>query len=97
MLARVATFEGEDPGEMEENIRQMRDRSKSGPPEGVPATGFLVLVDRAGKTLVISFFESEEEMRKGDETLNAMTPPAGMKDKRTSVQEYEVAIDIRPS
>lgn len=55
------------------------------------------MVDRAGKTLVISFFESEEEMRKGDETLNAMTPPAGMKDSRTSVQEYEVAMDIRPS
>lgn len=97
MLARVATFEGEDPGKMEENIGQIRDQSESGPPEGVPATGFLMLVDRAGKSLVISFFESEEDLRKGDETLSAMSPPAGMKGKRTSVETFEVAIDIRPS
>jgi hypothetical protein len=97
MLARVATFEGEDPGTMEENIGQMRDQSASGPPEGVPATGFLVLVDRAGKSLVISFFESEEDLRKGDEALNQMSPPTGMKGKRSAVETFEVAIDIRPS
>lgn len=97
MLARVATFEDEDPGDLEENIAQIREQAKSGPPEGVPAVGFLVLVDRAGKSLVISFFETEADLRKGDETLNAMTPPPGMADKRTSVEDFEVAVDIWPS
>jgi hypothetical protein len=97
MLARVAAFEGEDPGKMEENIGQIRERTQSGPPEGVPASGFLLLVDRAGKSLAISFFESEEDLRKGDEALNAMSPPADMQGKRTSVETFEVAIDIRPS
>jgi hypothetical protein len=46
MYARVAVFEGADPGRIDENLAGIRQRSESGPPEGVPAKQFLVLADR---------------------------------------------------
>ena len=38
---------------------------------------------------------AEEDLRKGDETLNAMTPPGDGMGQRTSVEMYEVAADLR--
>ncbi len=51
-----------------------------------------MLVDRkTGKRLGITLFESEEELRGGDEALNAMSPPdPGV--NRTGVAFYEVAL-----
>jgi hypothetical protein len=43
MHARVATFEGGDSDQVREAISEIRQRSQSGPPEGVPAVGFLML------------------------------------------------------
>jgi hypothetical protein len=40
----------------------------------------------------ITFFESEEEMRRGDEALNEMTPQGG--GRRTGVEFYEVGLDL---
>lgn len=95
MYARVATFEGAEAAGLQENIDQINEQAQSGPPEGVPATGFLFLVDRdAGKTVAISLFETEEDLRTGDATLNEMSPPAGSMGKRTSVEMYEVAIQL---
>ena len=43
------------------------------------------------RSLVILFFETEEDYRQGDETLNAM--PAGETlGRRTSVTRYDVAL-----
>ncbi len=91
MFARVATFEGADPGKIDENIQQM---SAQGPPEGVPATSFLLLVDRdRGKTVAIVLFDSEDDLRRGNEALNAMSPPVGSgMGHRVSVEMYEVPL-----
>jgi hypothetical protein len=97
MYARVAKWEGATG----DAVRTMADRIKadadSGPPDGVPANGFLLLVDPDnGRSMAISFYETEENRRQGDETLNAMNPPedADM-GSRTGVEMYEVAVDVK--
>jgi len=50
-----------------------------------------MLVDRAtGRSLDITLFETEEELRLGQEALNALSP-ADAEGRRTSVGLYEVA------
>ena len=93
MYARVATFEG-DPGDADRAIEFVREQQESGsPPPGLEgAKGMLMLVDRqSGKGLGITLYESEEDMRRGDEALNAMNPPAGG-GRRVSVDFYEVPV-----
>lgn len=93
MYARIARFEGADAGRMQEVADQIKADPE--PPEGVPATRFMLLLDRSGGTsLAISFFESEEDMRTGDRALNAMTPPADATGRRTSVEFYEMAVEL---
>jgi hypothetical protein len=87
-LARVVTFEGVDKKRMEEMDREMRDGEQ---PEGFPATEIVVLHDPdAEKSLVVVFFETEEDYRTGDEMLNAM-PAGDTPGRRTSVTKYNVA------
>jgi hypothetical protein len=93
MKARVATWEGGDPAVIGKNLDEIRTRAASGPPEGVPSVGLLMLQD-AGDVLAISFFETEEDLRQGDATLNAMDPPAGAMGRRVSVRSYDVAIKL---
>lgn len=96
MHARVATFEGGDPDQVREMVAEIKQRSESGPPEGVPAVGFLLL-HRAdeGKVLSIGLFETEEDLQQGDSTLNSMDPPVpGGMGQRSSVEKYEVGIKI---
>ena len=96
MHARVATFDGGDPDQVREMVRDIEQRSKSGPPEGVPAVG-LLLLHRAdeGKVLTISLFETEADLQQGDATLNAMDPAIpGALGQRTSVEMYEVGVKI---
>jgi hypothetical protein len=96
MYARVAKWEGGDGDALRKSGADMNERAPSGPPEGVPAKGFLMLIDPdGGKSLAISLFETEEDMRTGDETLNQMSPGPDDVGKRVSVESYEVAVDIR--
>ncbi len=98
MYARVARFEGGEADAIRENVREITARAESGPPEGVPSTGYMLLIDPDnGRGMGIGFFETEEDMRKGDEVLNEMSPPAGSMGKRTSVEMYEVGADVRVS
>ncbi len=87
-LARVVTFEGVDKKRMEEMDREMKEGQ---PPEGFPGTEIVVLHDpEAEKSLVVVFFETEEDYQQGDEMLSAM--PAGeTPGRRTSVTKYNVA------
>lgn len=95
MYARVARFTGADAESLEKNVAEIRERTASGPPEGVPGKAFTLLADEANGTLVvIGFFETEEDMRTGDEVLNSMTPPAGDMGTRASVDLCEVKIQI---
>ena len=98
MHARVATWEGGDAEKTRASIDEIRERAQSGPPEGVPAVGFLMLHSAEGnKVLSISLFENEADMQQGDATFNSMNPPIqdGM-GKRTSVEMYEVGVKIDP-
>jgi hypothetical protein len=88
-LARVVSFEGVSSERMEEMKREMSAGTDQ--PEGVPATEIIVLHDsEAEKSLVILFFETDDDYRKGDEALNAM-PADDTPGRRTSVARYDVA------
>jgi hypothetical protein len=96
MYARVARWEGAEGDALRRSADEISSRAASGPPPGVPATGFLMLIDpESGRSLAVSLFESEEDLRTGDQALNAMNPSGDDVGKRTSVESYEVAIDIR--
>jgi hypothetical protein len=64
--------------------------AESGPPEGVPATGITVLRGRdSGKLRVVTFFETEDDLRQGSATLDGMSPDnEGM--RRLSVETFEI-------
>jgi hypothetical protein len=60
-------------------------------PEGLNATEIIVLHDPdAEKSLVVLFFETEDDYRKGDEILDAM-PAGDTPGRRSSVAKYQVA------
>ncbi len=87
-FARVVSFDGVNSDRMAEMQREMEGSER---PEDVPAKEFVVLHDpEAQKSLVILFFETEDDYRRGDEALNAM-PASDTPGKRTSVTKYQVA------
>lgn len=96
MHARVATFEIADPSKLDAEIEEMRRQSGDGPPEGVPAKEFMMMVDRdTGTIMAVTLFETEADLRKGDETLNQMSPQAGgAMGKRKSVEMFEVPLHM---
>jgi len=68
--------------------------SESGPPEGVPATAITVLGNRVEEKLrVVIFFSSEDDLRKGSEVLDGMSPPEGANMRRTSVDTFEMLLN----
>ena len=86
-LARVVSFDGVTKDRMEE----MQAHIDEEPPEGLPAKEIIVLHDPEGeKSLVIIFFDSEDDYRAGDEVLNAM-PTGDTPGQRASVTRYDVA------
>jgi hypothetical protein len=88
-IARVVAFEGVSKDRIEEMKREMSDGP---PPEGLPATEFVLLHDpEADQSLAILFFDDEDDYRKGDEFLNAM-PAGDTPGKRQSVTRYDVAL-----
>jgi len=96
MYARVARWEGADAETLDRTAAEIRGRADSGPPEGVPAKEFLLLNDGAsGRSMAITLFETEEDLRAGDAVLNDMSPPDDGLGSRTSVENYEVAVDVR--
>ena len=96
MFARVAKWEGGDPDAMRRAAQEVASEAASGPPEGVPAKGFLLLIDPDNaRQIGVSLFETEEDLRKGDAVLNSMSPPEEGIGRRASVEMYEVAVDVR--
>ena len=95
MYARVVRWEGADAAEMRRGAEEINSRAASGPPEGLPAKSFRLLIDpEAGRALSIVLFETEEDMRQGHETLEAMSPPSDAMGSRAAVEMYEVAVDV---
>jgi len=88
-LARVVAFDGVTKDRIAEMEREMGDGQ---PPEDLPAKEIVVLHDPEGeKSLVILFFDNEDDYRRGDETLSAM-PAGDTPGQRTSVARYDVAV-----
>jgi len=88
-LARVVSFDGVSKDRIDEIKREMSEGEQ---PEGIPATEVVVLHDaEAEKSLVILFFETEADYRRGDETLNAM-PAGDTPGRRASVTRYDVSV-----
>jgi hypothetical protein len=70
--ARIATFEANEAA-LEAVIAEIN--AADGPPEGVPAKSITVLADRpAGRAVFIVRFDTEQDLRKGSETLDSMSP-----------------------
>ena len=87
-LARVVSFEGVSSERMAELTKEMESGD---PPAEVPATEILMLHDPdAQKSVVVLFFDNDDDYRRGDETLSAM-PTGDTPGQRTSVGRYEVA------
>jgi len=83
---------------MDELVRRLEERSQN--PEALPhAQAFLALVDReSGKSIGITFFESEEAMEASERALEQFPSsyPDSLKGRRVSVGRYEVGVADRP-
>ena len=88
-FARVVSFDGVS----KQRIEQMKEEmSGEGPPDEIPATELVLLHDPdAEQSMAIMFFETEDDYRTGDATLNAMPGPQ-TPGGRTSVTKYTVAV-----
>ena len=96
MYARIARFEGGDTSQIDDVInaaREMIDSTFDSPPEGLEGSKAVwMLVDRENaRGLGITLFETEEDLHRGNEALNAMSPAVDAGQSRTSVEIYEVA------
>jgi len=87
--ARVVSFDGVS----KERIEQLKqEMSGDAPPEDIPASEMLLLHDPGSdRSMAVLFFETEDDYRRGDATLNAM-PAGDTPGRRTSVDKYEVAL-----
>jgi hypothetical protein len=92
--ARVATFEFDDAA-LDALLGRIRGTDM---PDGVPAKRVTVLADRSsGKVIVAMRFDSEEDLRTGSATLDAMSPPEVGTRRRVSVESFEVVLEQEAS
>jgi len=87
MYARIATFEGAA-GDLKAAVGQA---TQDGPPEGLKSSEAYFFADTgSGKSIFVTFFETEDDMRAGDAILNAMSPGDAGIGHRVSVDLMEV-------
>jgi len=88
-FARVVRFEGVG----QDRIEEMRNGIEGEEaPEGLPAKEIVVLHDpEAEKSVVILFFDTEDDYTRGDAVLSAM-PTGDTPGRRVSVEKYAVPI-----
>ena len=99
MYARIAFFEGHDPGQIDELVRRLDERSRRHAELLPESKAFLALVDReAGKSIGITFFESLEAMEASESALASFprTYPDSLKGRRIGFEVYEVGVADRP-
>jgi hypothetical protein len=91
MHARIVRFTDVDRERVEAQREATEDRS--GPPEGVPATGIQVFLDEEQRTaVVVQLFETAEDMRTGEAVLDAMDP-SDTPGTRASVDRCELKFE----
>jgi hypothetical protein len=88
---RVATFEGDEAAAKQ----VVEEISKAdGPPPGIPAKSIMVGLDRENNHVrIVVRFDSEENLKTGSATLDAMEPPPDAAMKRISVETLEVLLE----
>lgn len=95
MYARVARWENATAEALDQAAAGIREDAESGPPEGLPAKKLLLLQDReGGRSMAITLYETEDDYRQGDATLNSMSPPGDGMGERVGVEKYEVMIEL---
>jgi hypothetical protein len=107
MYARVARFEGLDMSRIDEDVADMKRQMDAGRSGELPAdapeearelmelvTRWVQLVDRdAGTAIGIAFSATEEQIRRADQVLDAMSPPDGAGRRSGPAEIYEVVLD----
>ena len=94
MFARVSTYTGTS-DEIDEAIRQVRENVLPTVEQLDGYKGAYFLVDRQnGKSLTMTFWESEEAMRTSEETANSMRSEIAdaLETQMIGVERYEVAV-----
>src|SRR5688500_20394504 len=92
MFVRIARFEGGDLAEADQAVARVKEQMQGErPPALEGAKRLLMLIDREeGGGLGLTFVETGEEMRRGDEARNAMSP--GGSAQRTAAEMCEAGI-----
>jgi hypothetical protein len=99
MWVRVARFEGGTPegldAEMARSKQNLEQAKANGLPPGLEGvTRVVEAINRANGTgIALVFCESEEELRRVDQTLDEMSPSADA-GRRVSADMYEVMTDL---
>ena len=99
MHARLSTFEG-SPEQIDESLRQAREEVLPQAMQMDGFKGFIALGDRqSGKTVGITFWESEEAMRASEEAANRLREESAETVEETivGVERYEVGLFEVPS
>src|SRR5687768_806264 len=101
MLVRIARFEAAEDN-WDERIEVVGKRMRGEDPNSPMAQHrglvkrAMMLVDRQnGRAAGVLFCETEDELRRLDQAMEGMNPPAGG-GRRSSVEMYEVAVDVHP-
>ena len=92
MYARVSTFEG-PPEQLDELLRHAREQVLPGARQEEGFKGMIALGDRqSGKTLGITFWESEEAMRASEEDADRLREESAEASggQISGVERYEV-------
>jgi hypothetical protein len=88
-LARVVTFEGVSKDRIAEIQQELSEGER---PAEIPASELILLHDPdTENSLVLVFFDNEDDYKRGDEALSAM-PASDTPGRRTSVAKYDVAV-----
>jgi hypothetical protein len=100
MWVRVARFEGGTAEGLDAEMARSKQVMEKSRGEGLPpglesVTRVMEAINRAeGTGLAIIFCDTEEDMRRADEALNNMSPPAEGSGRRVSAGVYEVMHDV---
>jgi len=103
MWVRVARFEGGTAegldAEMAQSKQHLEDAKTGGLPAGLEGVKrVLEAINRTeGAGVSMVFCETEEDLRKADQALNAMSPSSGAAGRRVSAGMYGVITDHDPS
>jgi hypothetical protein len=90
MYARVVRFTDVDTSQLD---RIKNNIENNDPPEGMPPTTLRIVVDESqGTATVMQFYESEGDMQKADEVMNAMDS-SDTPGTRASVDKGEVVVE----